>query len=101
MSIICTFVLRIGSLLWFCQVGKAKQDGKNKDVQIKSMEETIQSLEMKNRAKDLINKTLQDKVYSLFYLFSTLPCKLLTQYSICYIFYLVGVENTCLLCSSG
>ncbi|OAY68830.1 Kinesin-like protein KIFC3, partial [Ananas comosus] len=46
-------------------VGKAKQDSKNKDVQIKSMEETIQSLEMKNRAKDLINKTLQDKVKEL------------------------------------
>ncbi|XP_020091682.1 kinesin-like protein KIN-14R isoform X1 [Ananas comosus] len=46
-------------------VGKAKQDSKNKDVQIKSMEETIQSVEMKNRAKDLINKTLQDKVKEL------------------------------------
>ncbi|XP_047050260.1 kinesin-like protein KIN-14R [Lolium rigidum] len=43
-------------------VGRAKQDCKNKDTQIKSMEETIQSLEAKNKAKDLLTMNLQDKV---------------------------------------
>ncbi|XP_072958003.1 kinesin-like protein KIN-14R [Typha angustifolia] len=46
-------------------VGKVKQDNKNKDAQIKSMEETIQSLEMKNKAKEMINRSLQDKVKEL------------------------------------
>ncbi|KAG8092880.1 hypothetical protein GUJ93_ZPchr0012g21949 [Zizania palustris] len=42
--------------------GRAKQDSKNKDVQIKSMEEAIQSLEAKNKAKDLLTMNLQEKV---------------------------------------
>lgn len=44
---------------------KTKQDIKNKEGQIKKMEETIHSLEVKNKAKDLINKNLQDKVKEL------------------------------------
>lgn len=39
-----------------------KQDIKNRDNQIKKMEETIHNLEVKSKAKDLINKNLQDKV---------------------------------------
>lgn len=46
-------------------VGRAKQDCKNKDTQIKSMEETIQSLEAKNKAKDLLTMNLQDKIKEL------------------------------------
>ncbi|XP_020271145.1 kinesin-like protein KIN-14R [Asparagus officinalis] len=46
-------------------VEKAKNDIKNKDGQMKKMEETIHSLEVKNKAKDLINKNLQDKVKEL------------------------------------
>uniref|UniRef100_A0ACD5XGG2 Uncharacterized protein n=1 Tax=Avena sativa TaxID=4498 RepID=A0ACD5XGG2_AVESA len=46
-------------------VGRAKQDCKNKDAQIKSMEETIQSLEAKNKAKDLLTTNLQDKIKEL------------------------------------
>uniref|UniRef100_A0ACD5ZXW5 Uncharacterized protein n=1 Tax=Avena sativa TaxID=4498 RepID=A0ACD5ZXW5_AVESA len=45
--------------------GKAKQDCKSKDTQIKSMEETIQSLEAKNKAKDLLTANLQDKIKEL------------------------------------
>ena len=48
---------------WFCQVGRAKQDSKNKDAQIKSMEERIQTLEAKNKTKDLLTLYLQEKVY--------------------------------------
>ncbi|KAL6623407.1 hypothetical protein ACP70R_033286 [Stipagrostis hirtigluma subsp. patula] len=46
-------------------VGRAKQDIKNKDAQIKSMEETIQSLEAKNKAKDLLTMNLQEKIKEL------------------------------------
>ncbi|KAG1348189.1 kinesin-like protein KIN-14R [Cocos nucifera] len=46
-------------------VGKAKQDSKNKDAQITKMEETIHSLEMKNKAKDLGIANLQEKVKEL------------------------------------
>ncbi|KAM0881460.1 hypothetical protein ACQ4PT_032936 [Festuca glaucescens] len=46
-------------------VGRAKQDCKNKDVQIKNMEETIQSLEAKNKTKDLLTMNLQDKIKEL------------------------------------
>ncbi|KAK8458630.1 hypothetical protein SEVIR_3G409200v4 [Setaria viridis] len=46
-------------------VGKAKQDSKNKDAQIKSMEEIIQSLEAKNKAKDLLTMNLQEKIKEL------------------------------------
>ncbi|OEL38553.1 Kinesin-like protein KIFC3 [Dichanthelium oligosanthes] len=46
-------------------VGRAKQESKNKDVQIKSMEETIQSLEAKNKAKDLLTMNLQEKIKEL------------------------------------
>ncbi|KAG2622172.1 kinesin-like protein KIN-14R [Panicum virgatum] len=46
-------------------VGRAKQDIKNKDAQIKSMEETIQSLESKNKAKDLLTMNLQEKIKEL------------------------------------
>ncbi|WVZ91293.1 hypothetical protein U9M48_037483 [Paspalum notatum var. saurae] len=46
-------------------VGKAKQEGKNKDAQIKSMEETILTLEAKNKAKDLLTMNLQEKVKEL------------------------------------
>ncbi|XP_040385260.1 kinesin-like protein KIN-14R isoform X2 [Oryza brachyantha] len=45
--------------------GRAKQDSKNKDAQIKSMEETIQSLEAKNKAKDLLTMNLQEKIKEL------------------------------------
>uniref|UniRef100_A0A0D9Y1G9 Kinesin motor domain-containing protein n=1 Tax=Leersia perrieri TaxID=77586 RepID=A0A0D9Y1G9_9ORYZ len=45
--------------------GRAKQDSKNKDAQIKSMEETIQSLESKNKAKDLFTMNLQEKIKEL------------------------------------
>ncbi|KAI4964227.1 hypothetical protein ZWY2020_006839 [Hordeum vulgare] len=37
----------------------------SKDAQIKSMEETIQSLEAKNKAKDLLTMNLQDKIKEL------------------------------------
>ncbi|XP_062202871.1 kinesin-like protein KIN-14R [Phragmites australis] len=46
-------------------VGRAKQDSKNKDAQIKSMEETIQSFEAKNKAKDLLTMNLQEKIKEL------------------------------------
>ncbi|KAL6847196.1 hypothetical protein ACP4OV_023049 [Aristida adscensionis] len=46
-------------------VGRAKQDIKNKDAQIKSMEENIQSLEAKNKAKDLLTMNLQEKIKEL------------------------------------
>ncbi|RLM97678.1 kinesin-like protein KIFC3 isoform X1 [Panicum miliaceum] len=46
-------------------VGRAKQDSKNKGAQIKSMEETIQSLEAKNKAKDLLTMNLQEKIKEL------------------------------------
>ncbi|KAL5205447.1 hypothetical protein ABZP36_033656 [Zizania latifolia] len=45
--------------------GRAKQDSKNKDAQIKSMEETIQSLEAKNKDKDLLTMNLQEKIKEL------------------------------------
>lgn len=35
---------------------------KQKESQMKKMEETIQSLEVKNKAKEFINISLQDKV---------------------------------------
>ncbi|CAN6338990.1 unnamed protein product [Urochloa humidicola] len=46
-------------------VGRAKQDSKNKDAQLKNMEETIQSLEAKNKAKDLLTMNLQEKIKEL------------------------------------
>ncbi|ONM32817.1 Di-glucose binding protein with Kinesin motor domain [Zea mays] len=46
-------------------VGRAKQDSKNKDAQIKSMEERIQALEVKNKAKDLLTLNLQEKIKEL------------------------------------
>nr|CAB3462643.1 unnamed protein product [Digitaria exilis] len=46
-------------------VGRTKQDSKNKDAQIKTMEETIQSLEAKNKAKDLLTVNLQEKIKEL------------------------------------
>ncbi|KAJ1266420.1 hypothetical protein BS78_08G149700 [Paspalum vaginatum] len=46
-------------------VGRAKQEGKNKDAQIKSMEETISTLEAKNKAKDLLTMNLQEKIKEL------------------------------------
>ncbi|KAG0501575.1 hypothetical protein HPP92_001647 [Vanilla planifolia] len=46
-------------------VEKAKQEIKYKDFQIKKMEETICSLESKNKAKDLLNKNLQEKLKEL------------------------------------
>ncbi|KAJ4781535.1 Kinesin-like protein [Rhynchospora pubera] len=46
-------------------VGKAKQDNKSKDEHIKCMEGTIQSLEMKNKSKDILNKNLQDRIKEL------------------------------------
>ncbi|KAF8413547.1 hypothetical protein HHK36_001538 [Tetracentron sinense] len=44
---------------------KAKQDIKSKDGQIKKMEESVHSLELKMKARDLNNKSLQDKVKEL------------------------------------
>lgn len=44
------------------QVEKTKQEIRNKELQIKSMEETICSLESKNKAKDQLNRNLQEKV---------------------------------------
>ncbi|KAG0497197.1 hypothetical protein HPP92_001888 [Vanilla planifolia] len=46
-------------------VEKAKQEIKYKDFQIKKMEETICSLESKNKAKDLLHKNLQEKLKEL------------------------------------
>ncbi|NP_001316441.1 uncharacterized protein LOC100193929 [Zea mays] len=46
-------------------VGRAKQDSKNKDAQIKSMEERIQILEAKNKTKDLLTMNLQEKIKEL------------------------------------
>ncbi|CAD6269327.1 unnamed protein product [Miscanthus lutarioriparius] len=45
--------------------GRAKQDSKNKDAQIKSMEERIQTLEAKNKTKDLLTLNLQEKIKEL------------------------------------
>ncbi|KAG6476092.1 hypothetical protein ZIOFF_065328 [Zingiber officinale] len=45
--------------------GKVKEDMKQKESQMKKMEETIQSLEVKNKAKELINTSLQDKIKEL------------------------------------
>ncbi|KAJ3674529.1 hypothetical protein LUZ60_005145 [Juncus effusus] len=46
-------------------VGKAKQDNKSKDLQIQCMADSIQSLELRNKSKDQLNKTLQDKIREL------------------------------------
>ncbi|KAL5716224.1 hypothetical protein ACHQM5_017945 [Ranunculus cassubicifolius] len=46
-------------------VEKAKQDIKNKDSHIKRMEDTIHGLESKAKARDLNNKSLQEKVKEL------------------------------------
>ncbi|KAF8391035.1 hypothetical protein HHK36_023335 [Tetracentron sinense] len=48
---------------------KAKQDMKSKDGQIKKLEETVHSLELKMKARDLNNKSLQDKVWSKIFFF--------------------------------
>ncbi|XP_028553998.1 kinesin-like protein KIN-14R isoform X3 [Dendrobium catenatum] len=44
---------------------KAKQEIRNKELQIKSMEEMICSVESKNKAKDLLNRNLQEKIKEL------------------------------------
>jgi kinesin family member C2/C3 len=54
----------IDSIGYCNQVGKAKQDNKSKDEHIKFMEGTIQSLELKNKSKDVLNRNLQDRVYN-------------------------------------
>ncbi|XP_042509092.1 kinesin-like protein KIN-14Q isoform X2 [Macadamia integrifolia] len=46
-------------------VEKSKQDIKSKEVLIKKMEETVQGLDQKLKARDLNNKNLQDKVKEL------------------------------------
>ncbi|XP_043689012.1 kinesin-like protein KIN-14Q isoform X2 [Telopea speciosissima] len=46
-------------------VEKAKHDIKSKEVLMKKMEETIQSLDLKVKGRDLNNKNLQDKVKEL------------------------------------
>ncbi|XP_077243787.1 kinesin-like protein KIN-14Q isoform X2 [Tasmannia lanceolata] len=46
-------------------VEKVKHDIKSKDGYIRKMEETIQGLELKMKARDLSNKTLQDKLKEL------------------------------------
>ncbi|KAL5977441.1 hypothetical protein ACLOJK_021787 [Asimina triloba] len=46
-------------------VEKAKQEMKNKDANIKKMEETIYNLELKMKAKDMSSKNLQEKVKEL------------------------------------
>ncbi|XP_020586557.1 kinesin-like protein KIN-14R [Phalaenopsis equestris] len=46
-------------------VEKAKQEIKNKELQIKSLEEMICSVESKNKAKDLLNRNLQEKIKEL------------------------------------
>ncbi|KAG0521771.1 hypothetical protein BDA96_08G190100 [Sorghum bicolor] len=56
----------VGELLRYkLMVGRAKQDSKNKDAQIKSMEERIQTLEAKNKTKDLLTLNLQEKIKEL------------------------------------
>lgn len=42
-----------------------KQDMKNKDFQIKKLEDTVHGLDIRIKEKDIRNKNLQDKV--LFY----------------------------------
>ncbi|KAK4804891.1 hypothetical protein SAY86_004708 [Trapa natans] len=44
---------------------KAKQDLKTKEVQMKKLEETVHSLDMKVKDKDLKNRSLQEKVKEL------------------------------------
>ncbi|WOL07891.1 hypothetical protein Cni_G16641 [Canna indica] len=56
----------MGEILRYKQmVGKVKEDSKQKDSQMRKMEETIHSLEIKNKSKDLMNKNLQDKIKEL------------------------------------
>ncbi|KAJ0980484.1 hypothetical protein J5N97_008739 [Dioscorea zingiberensis] len=47
------------------KVEKIKQENKNKDCQMKKMEETIHSLDMKNKVKEQINRNLQEKIKEL------------------------------------
>ncbi|KAH7661194.1 Minus-end-directed kinesin ATPase protein [Dioscorea alata] len=46
-------------------VEKIKQDNRNKDCQIKKMEEIAHSLDSKNKIKEQINKSLQEKIKEL------------------------------------
>ncbi|XP_009778437.1 kinesin-like protein KIN-14Q isoform X2 [Nicotiana tabacum] len=46
-------------------VEKGKQDMKNKDFQMKKMEDTIHGLDIKLKEKDMKNKNLQDKIKEL------------------------------------
>ncbi|KAJ8527769.1 hypothetical protein K7X08_015220 [Anisodus acutangulus] len=46
-------------------VEKGKQDMKNKDFQMKKMEDTVHGLDIKLKEKDLKNKNLQDKIKEL------------------------------------
>ncbi|AQK47575.1 Di-glucose binding with Kinesin motor domain-like protein, partial [Zea mays] len=50
-------------------VGRAKQDSKNKNAHNKSMEERIQVLEVKNKAKDMLTLNLQEEANPDQYLF--------------------------------
>ncbi|KAL3508900.1 hypothetical protein ACH5RR_028301 [Cinchona calisaya] len=45
-------------------VEKTKQEIKNKDIQIKKLEDTVQGLDIKIKEKDMKNKNLQDKAKS-------------------------------------
>uniref|UniRef100_M1AD89 Kinesin-like protein n=2 Tax=Solanum tuberosum TaxID=4113 RepID=M1AD89_SOLTU len=46
-------------------VEKGKQDMKNKDFQMKKMEDTVHGLDIKLKEKDMKNKSLQDKIKEL------------------------------------
>ncbi|KAK4727921.1 hypothetical protein R3W88_032838 [Solanum pinnatisectum] len=46
-------------------VEKGKQDMKNKDFQMKKMEDTVHGLDIKLKEKDMKNKNLQDKIKEL------------------------------------
>ncbi|CAN4097012.1 unnamed protein product [Withania somnifera] len=55
-----------GELLKYKQmVEKGKQDMKNKDFQMKKMEDTVHGLDIKLKEKDMKNKNLQDKIKEL------------------------------------
>ncbi|KAL3508907.1 hypothetical protein ACH5RR_028308 [Cinchona calisaya] len=46
-------------------VEKTKQEMKNKDIQIKKLEDTVQGLEIKIKERDMKNKNMQDKIREL------------------------------------
>lgn len=46
-------------------VEKVKQEIRNKELQIKNMEDMVCSVESKNKAKDLLNRNLQEKIKEL------------------------------------